>query len=241
MAASTTVLDIIKIALRKLDITQLDQIPDSDESNLCFSALNLMLDQWSNEKLMIYAMRNELFNLTATQAVYTIGDGGDFDTDRPLMIERAFVRFPFGDDPMYQHDFQLEIIPSSKYQEIFLKGITTTYPVYLFYNPTYPLGEITLYPIPSQACQIGISQTQLLTKFESLVEDISLPPGYESALAYNLAVEICPDFGKTPSPILLSKAEETKRNIKMTNTKPVFLKCDDAVLTKKTFNILAGF
>ena len=241
MSASTTVLDIIKIALRKLDVTQMNQTPDSDEANLCFNALNFMLDQWSNEKLMLYAWKNEMFDLTPTQGVYTIGKDGDFDTDRPLYIERAFVRYYPNDNTQYQHDFMLEIIPNSKYQEIFLKFIETTYPVYLYYNPLYPLGEINLYPIPDAACQIGISQTQQLTKFESLVQDISLPPGYESALAFNLAVEICPDFGKTPPPIILQKASETRENIKRTNSKPVYLKCDSAMIRKQTFNILQGF
>jgi hypothetical protein len=196
----STALDLIKIALRKLDVTQFNQTPDADEGLIGLSALNLMLDQWTNEKLMIFAWKNETFDLTPTKGEYTIGPtGADLTTTRPMYIERAFVRFNYGTQS-YVQDFQLEIIPNSKYQELYLKSLTTTYPAYLYYNPTYPNGTIELYPLPSSACKLGLSSTLQLTKFDKLTDEVDLPPGYESAIAFNLAVEICPDFGDEQEP-----------------------------------------
>jgi hypothetical protein len=234
-----TVGDIIKVALRKLDIIQLNQAPDSDESNLCLDALNLMLGQWNTEKLMIFGYQNETFNLTPGVGVYSIGDGGDFQTTRPQKIDKAFIRFTPSNAQM-AYDFNLEIISNEKYQNIFMKQLQVTYPLYLFYNPTFPLGEITLWPYPNSACQLAICQWQQLVLFTSLAQELSLPPGYDSAIAYNLAVEICPDFGKTPSQVLIQKAVDTKENIMALNLELTPLETDLGLYTPRGFNILSG-
>ena len=236
-----TVLDIINRSLRMLGVTVTSEHTPTDEANDALTSLNMMLGQWNTERLMIYGWTNELFDITPTQGTYTIGDGGDFDTTRPQKIEKAFIRFT--PSSLMAYDFNLEIVSTEKYMDIFMKAIQVTYPLYLYYNPTFPLGQITLWPYPNSACKIGISQFQQLLNFTSFVQEISLPPGYDSALAYNLAVEMMPEYGKGNSvtmQMIQKKADETKENIMALNLDLTPLKTDSALYTPRGFNILSG-
>lgn len=56
---------------------------------LAFEALNNMVRGWRTQPLTVIAIEREVFNLTANQATYTIGAGGDFDIARPLMVNGA--------------------------------------------------------------------------------------------------------------------------------------------------------
>lgn len=69
--------DIIKGALRSAGILAAGETPDSDTATDCFEMLNDMLDQWSNQRMMIYAIDEVIHELTASKYIYTIGPGGD--------------------------------------------------------------------------------------------------------------------------------------------------------------------
>jgi hypothetical protein len=238
---ANTVLDIVNRALRLLGVAATGESADSPEAKDALTALNMMLDQWNNERLMIYAWTNETFDLTAGIGTYSIGDGGTFDTDRPVKIEKAFIRFT--PSSLLAYDFNLEIISNEKYQDIFMKAIQVTYPLYLCYNPTYPLGDIKLWPVPNATCKLSISSTKQIVNFTSLANTVSLPPGYESALAYNLAVEIMPEYGNVgaaEAQLIIAKATETKENLMATNLDITPLKTDAALFSPRGFNILSG-
>jgi hypothetical protein len=102
------------------------------------------------------------------------------------------------------------------------------------------LGEITLYPYPVQNCQLGLSTWAQISKFTSYIQDIDMPDGYESALAYNLAVEMAPEYGRKLDPIIFDKAAETKADLMRTNQQLVFLRSDTALVPKNIYNIITG-
>jgi hypothetical protein len=236
---ATTVLGIINRALRLIGVGQTGEAAGSEEASDALSVLNQMIGEWNNESLMLFGFTNETFSIS-TAGVYTIGPGGTIDTARPQQITRAFVRYNASAGASFQYDYQLEIVPNEKYQEIFLKQLSVTYPIYLFYDNKYPLGTITLYPYPSQACTLGISSWNQISQFTNLIQDIEMPPGYESALAYGLAVSIAPEYGKSIDPIILNKANETKSAIMRTNHQIRYMKTDTALLPRRSFSILTG-
>ncbi len=74
---STTPLTLISGALRSIGAsTSGDPIPTA-EANDAFILLNAMLDQWSNEKMMVFCVQEAIHELTASQYIYTIGPGGN--------------------------------------------------------------------------------------------------------------------------------------------------------------------
>jgi hypothetical protein len=183
----STALDIINRALRILCVSATGQSVGGQEGNDALYCLNTILGQWNNEKLMIYYTLNEVFNLVGGTGTYTIGATGAFVTTRPVKIDSAFVRDSSSGS---NNDFPLEIIPNNKYEDLCLKSSSTTYPQYLNYVPTFPNGQIRIWPVPTTSLQISISQWKQFTKFTLISDTVSLPEGYETALAYNLEYEL---------------------------------------------------
>ena len=190
---ATTVLDIIRRALRLLTVLATGETPDGAESADCLEQLNWMIQAWSNEKLLTYYIKNEMFLLTSGKGTYTIGPDPamDFNTSVPNKISSAFVR---DNSSGYNNDYKLDVIPNDRFQDIFQKGILTTYPRWIQLIRTYPYGQINLWPVPNKPLQINISQWNQIAQFKNLTDLICLPPGYKTALAYNLALEMSPEY-----------------------------------------------
>jgi hypothetical protein len=78
----------------------------------------------------------------------------------------------------------------------------------------------------------------------SLTDAINLPPGYRRALIYNLAMDLCDEWGKEPSRMVTVTATESKKWLKRNNYRPLVLGMDRALVTpdraKGTFIIESG-
>jgi len=61
--------------------------------DISFEALNAMLDSWSTEELSIFTMNPYEFQFAAGQKDYTLGAGGDWDTARPMELQRMYVMY----------------------------------------------------------------------------------------------------------------------------------------------------
>lgn len=327
----SNLLTIINRSLRLIGVQEAGGTASGQLATDCKNALNMMLDQWNNEKLMTFAWTNETFDLVTGTYAYDIGPdsvvitdnagtistgylsitvnnvtinenfatnknttltnlaahlvsyypkiiesatyssaahtitivptgkevldvsedvsnitgtltmtdalaGDTFNTTRPTKIERAFIRTTSGSDTS---DTPLDIIPNNRYQEIYSKNIEGN-PIYLNYLPLYPNGKLYLWPAPGETSKIGLSQWKQLIQIDGLSEEIELPVGYETAITYNLAVEMAPEFGKNPSIIVMSKAIETKDILKTINTENYKLTCDSSLIRRGKFDILSS-
>ena len=68
-----------------------------------------------------------------------------------------------------------------------------------------------------------------LSTLAALTTSLSLPPGYERALRYALALELAPEYGRQVSEIVMAAAVESKAAIKRMNIAPAYLQVDDAL------------
>lgn len=228
--------ELITGALRLIGAIASGETASADEATDALSALNGMLDSWSLEKLILYARTEEVFTLVGAQQTYTIGSTGDFNTTRPLSIEEARIR-------VSNVDYPVEIIGLEKWSAIANKTLTSTYPIMLYPEFTNPLATLKFWPIPDAANSVVLWSWKTLTQIATLNTTIALPPGYERALRYNLAIELAPEYGKSVSAEVASSALESKSNIKRINFKPAMLFVDSALLggrNGKGFNIYTG-
>jgi hypothetical protein len=160
---------------------------------------------------------NALITVAAAETMtYTIP--GDFDIPRPLRITNAFSRF-FGTNNAGL-DYGIEIITRDKYTALGYKGIAGPWPTKLYYDPTFPLGTIFFYPNPTSALQLHLWTDTIFSDFSTLTQAINLPQGYARAIKKNLAVELAPEYGKSPSELLMRQAHESKMMIKSLNAIP---------------------
>jgi hypothetical protein len=223
-----TGLDIIKRALRLVGALEGGETPSAEEAADALQVLNMMLGQWANERLLMYYTTEATFAVTANTGTYNIGSGQTWDTTRPVRIEQAFIRDSAG------NDYPLEIIGEQRYSEIVDKDAASDFPEYLYYYATHPAGVIKIWPVPTQSLTVGL---RMYTQFTSLTlaGTIALPPGYESALCYNLAVELAPEY-KEVSPVVYDKAKETKSLVKTSNDFEVIASVGDLARISGGYN-----
>ena len=221
--AITTAGDLIRKALGKLLVIGTQDTLSSGELADGLDALNLMLDSWRLERLLLWAMKTDTHVLTGGQGAYTIGPGGDINTIRPTQIQNAFVRSA-------NVDYPIDPIGQVQYDALAYK-LTQGIPRKMFYNPGYPLGTINLYPVPlSSAYTLHVNSYGELESFANIADVYSLAPGYARAVIFNLALELAPDFNKAAPPEVVKMAAQSKRYIKRINSPDVRMSADAAIL-----------
>ncbi len=231
--------DLITQSLRLLGVLSGNETPSSSESNTGLQYLNDMVDSWSTQQLLIYSKVNESFPLVPGQQSYQWGTGAaDFNSARPQKIENALWQQPSSSQFF---NLQIQLINQDEWSALTVPGTTSNIPTKLFVNYTFPYATLYFWPIPSVVNNVIFWSWKALSSFTLLTSIVSLPPGYNKALRYNLAVELAPEFGKQPSDIIIAQAVDSKADIKRMNNKTLLLQCDPGVIPHKPqFNWLTG-
>lgn len=314
----TMPIDIITRALKDIGALAAGESPTNDAAQDSLDLLNDMIDQWSNEDMMVFNISEIIFNVTPGQIQYTIGPSpqspnfigatftgsitddiltvstvtsgavlqgqyltGSGITDgtrivqgltggggnvveagtykinrtytspvasttitanyqRPLIIESAYVRVNTSQSgqPIVNGgiDYPVAVINYDNYNSIGLKTLNGPWPKALYYNPGEVVGNIFLWPNPSQGEMHIFAQT-IFSNFTGLYDDIVLPQGYSMALRWCLAERLMPMFGKV-NPVSMAQisqfAAQAKSTLKRTNMSPMQVsRYQDALLMSK--------
>jgi hypothetical protein len=230
----TTALDIIESSHRKIGVLGAGVRLSAEEAADGLKTLNQMLGTWSVEGDLVFAETQENFTLQAGVASYSIGTGQTFNTTRPTEIIAAFTR-------LGNYDEALSLIDQVTYAKIPDKA-SQGRPYALYYNANYPYGTLTFHEVPDQAYTFYMYSRKELSSFASLNTTVTLPPGTERALIFNLTLDIAPEFGITPSAEVVRIAGESKSAIQVANTKNEnnSLSLDAALIGVGGFNIYTG-
>jgi hypothetical protein len=159
---------------------------------------------------------------------------------RPLSINSAFVRINTNSNGMPINngglDYQIAILNVEEYERIGLKTLNGPWPKVVYYQPADPLGNIFVWPNPSQG-EMHLFCDTLFTRYVTVNDAIVLPQGYAMALRWNLAQRLMPMYGKTNQTqiaMITQFAEQGKGLIKRNNMKPLQSSTyNDAILTGK--------
>jgi hypothetical protein len=218
-----TAADIIILSLKDCQIIDESETPSSYTMADALATLNQMLASWAVDKQYVYAQTDVTFAPTGALS-YTIGSGGNINTTAPSSIDIAFLRATGG------LDFPIEILTSfGQYQSIWLKAVQA-YPEFLYYNPSYPLGTIYLYPQPIAAN--GTMHLVVSTPFPvygAAANSITLPAEYEMAIRFSLAEYLSTMFGKPVSRDIAMHAKRARDRVKRNNLRITPLDTGDSV------------
>jgi NADH:ubiquinone oxidoreductase subunit B-like Fe-S oxidoreductase len=296
---ATAPIDIISSALKDIGALAAGETPTPEAAQDAFIMLNRMIDQWSNEQMMIFYKTEIIFTLTPGQTQYTIGPGGQIGAvftgsitnniltvtaitsgaiatgmllsgtgitagtkivsfltgaggnvnevgtyllnlstnassttisayyQRPLSINSSFVRVNTNSNgvPIVNGglDYPVAVLNVEDYESIGLKTLNGPWPKALYYQPTETLGNIFVWPNPSQG-EMHIFADTIFSQYTSLNDSILLPQGFESCLEWCLAERLMPQYGKasaTQIGMVNAFAAQSKSTIKRTNMKPV--------------------
>jgi hypothetical protein len=212
----TTANDIIVLAMKESGVLGVGQTASAEDLSDNLKRLNFMLAQWARKRWLVWHLIATSVTSTGAQS-YTVGPGQDFDIVRPDRLEDAYFRqiLPSGQN---QVDYPLELIEAREdYDRISLKSLKS-WPTYCFYDSGFPTGSVYFWPIPAASLyEMFIVTKAPVTVMESGAQEFVLPPEYEAALLYNLAVRMRPAYQLPPDPSLVSLATDALNVLRTAN------------------------
>ena len=230
----TTALDLIGRAMRLNGTHASGEAISGDESADALAALNDMVEAMSNEGLLIFVPTLNAIALSSGTAAYTVGPSGGTVTERPVkVLESSYIVYG-------GISYPLELLTITDYNDIPSKADTGSIPTHLYVLESMPNISVTAYPTPGATMTLNLWSNKVLQSFTSLTDVVALPPGYSRMLAYNLAIEIAPEYEVDPRPAVIQIANTSRRSLKRTNTKPPLLKLPIAVASVSRSDIYAG-
>ncbi len=233
--------DVIRSSFLKIGVLAAGEDPAADQLQDAIFDLSLMLDTWSSERLFISKLATEAFTFNISQSKYTMGPGGDFDTTRPMFFEACAIRVQYGTPE--QVDIPCPIMNADEWADLSVKNTQGVFPTRMWPNFTDTLVELNFWPIPTTVQQVYITSWKPLLGLNNADLDVMLPPGFAETIIYNLALRLCPSYGKEPSGTIAALANSTKAKLKTSigAQKNYLMRVDEAISSKqKVFNYLTG-
>lgn len=246
---------IILSALRLTGTLRSGYNATAAEMSDCLGVLQDMLDAWSADRLVVYALpyvttdqNGVTLSLKANQQLYKLGNLNgteDFKMARPPKIDNVSVIYTAS--PSTPVEIGMDMYNVKQWQAIPNKNTLSLLPQICYVEPTVDATDWNLYfwPIPTQAQPIVIYPWAALNQFPNLQAKFAMPPAYNRAIRYNLAVDLAAEFSTdlTKFPLVTQTARETKATIKAINLSMNFPEvwCDEALIgTHARGNIFAG-
>ena len=233
----TTARDLITAALEDVGVIGVGQTPLAEDINGGLVRLNRMIAQWQRKRWLIYHLLDVHFVSTGAQS-YTVGPGGNFNIPRPDRLENGnFFRQNFGGSDFnhdYNHDFggssvraidyPLTLIEARESYNLIAMKRLSSWPEYIWYDPANPLGIVYIYPVPlAGQFELHLAVKDTLQSFVNLTTAVTLPPEYEEALEYNLAVRFAVKYQIELDGNLGSLAQSALDTIRAANTQVPFM------------------
>lgn len=244
---ATTANDLITKAFQEIGVYGAAETPTANDAADGLTRLNWMLQSWSLQPGTIPVIAREVFTLTSGKGgpgnPYTIGTGGDFNTDRPPYIDSVGLVQNYGTST--EVEIPRGMFTNDAWEANQVKQMPNAMFTNLFYQPTYStgLGSIYLWPIPNTTqYRIALYLPKQLTAFADLSTSYTLPPGLDEALLYNLAWRLSKPYGRPIDPDLKAQARAALANFKRGNVKLTDLPTDQALTSNNrySYNIQTG-
>ena len=182
----------IDAALRTLGVLALDQTPTSTEYTNALVKLNGLVGELRVKGLQIFQRTTYTMTLTNGTSSYNIGNGLTLNTPYPLHLLQA-IRL----DANSSTRVDMDIIANSNFNR--LPSNSSGVPIQITYQPKMNMGVVQLWPTPDNysATNVTIQLTYLrpLEYFSSSTDTADFPEEWVSAIIYNLAVRLAPEYG----------------------------------------------
>lgn len=225
-----TVTQLINASLRALGVLAAGEVAVSEDSTTALESLNRLIDRLAAERLSIFSITRTTWNLVSGTRDYTVGTGGTVNVARPVFIDHVnYINTSLNPNL----ELPLQSLTDDGWSEIRLKDLTSIYPISYYYNPTYPLGTLSLWMVPTSTTLQGALYAPAAVAEVTLSTTLSLPPGYRDMLITNLAIQLSSEYGSSaaPTPELQRQAVESLATVKRANYRLSDMSIDPA-LTK---------
>ena len=219
-----TVLDLTTVALKEIGVLAAGEVPNSEDAADALAALNRLIDQWAAERLQIYTITRTPWTIVSGTQNYAVGTGVTVNVARPVYVEHV----SYLDTTLSPNqEIPLGELTDAGYQQTSVKALTGSAPTSFYYNPTYPTGTISLFPVPTSSTLQGVLYSPVaVARFAATSDTVALPPGYEEMIVTSLALRLATPYGRQPDPMLLDRQREARAIVKRSNWRPADLSFD---------------
>jgi hypothetical protein len=198
-----TVSDLIHSSFRLIGAIAAGETLETNELNDAFVSLNQMLSSWDTEGASLVGRKRLLITVAGSNS-YVL-------PERPVHIEAASVASGGIDSP-------LQIVDSAGWEATPEKQATSVYVQKLFCDYAYPTSTVYIAPLPRLGGTLEIWIFVIIPQFATVNDVIDLPPGYEAALRYNLALALLPEYPRSQvDPTLPAQAQNYKASLVQLN------------------------
>jgi hypothetical protein len=228
--------DLINLAFLTAGIVGQGQSVGAQDMTNATQMLNAMLGQWQRRRYLVYYLEETSISATGAQS-YSVGPGCDFNIgSRPSEINYAFARQVINANPN-QIDYPLSLLPAREtYAQVAMKQLEA-FPQWAWYQASYPIGNLFVYPVITSQFTIYIGYPALLQIVTSLTNKINLPPEYMEALLYNLAVTLAGAYQLSPNSVIVARAGAALETLRTANAQVPQMRMPNILRSGARYNI----
>lgn len=214
----TTARQLILDALRLSTVIGQYEDPTANEYQQALRMLNDLMGKWALKGLSGYRRTQEVLSLTASQASYTIGSGANFNTVQPVRIVSALLRDSGG------YDRPLNVISDTEFDRKFADKDITGEPTHISFTKGESTGKIAIYPAAQgSGYSLVLRSVKPISTTLTLDDTIDLPAGWNHLLKYNMAVLLCPLYGKEAPAQVLGEFADSQATVQIDNLRKMDL------------------
>lgn len=226
----TTALDIIQRSARMLGVLAKGESLDASDAADGLVALNALMGSLSNGP-MVYAKTLDTISLTGGTPSITVGPSGTTIAARPVkVLDESYIANG-------SVTYPLRVFTDQQYSDVSVKT-TQGIPEAVWPLMNMPDVQLTFWPVPIGGLTLNLWSIKALSTFPALTTTVSLPPGYEDALAFWLAEVIAPEYEVEPPATVLRVGARLRRQLSLTNLQVPMLKQRD--MARGHFNVLTN-
>jgi hypothetical protein len=225
MPTTVTVFDLISEALAIFGEYAAGETLDASTVQSLLFTLNGALDGLGGERLAMWQNATLTFSTIGGKQSYTLGpSAADWITTAaaPAAITGAGVVAGGVEIP-------LSLLTADVWAGLGLKSLASSWPsgVWIQYGPA--LHTLNFWPVPSAALSVKLYGAQPIPRFSAQTDTVTLPPGYQEFLVYDLAIKSSSKFGADLPGWLATAWREARTRVKESNFRALESRCEPAL------------
>jgi hypothetical protein len=206
----TTVADVLNFALKDSGVLGEGDTASAETFSDAYQTLLQMLALWQTDNMYVYAQADTSFAANGG-TTYTVGTSGNFAVLRPPKIDYCY--WSSGGI-----DYPVTLLSSFEEYENIPQKTQAGQPMYAFYNPTYTLGTLYVYPQPTTGT-LHIGTQAEFPALATTAATLALPPEYVLPIRTSLAEILIGMFGLPLNQGLASVAASSRKLLKRKNVR----------------------
>lgn len=212
-----SVYEIIEQSLQLLGAAAYGEGLDPYMQKTALTQMNTLLQKWSTN-YMNYTVFDQFVQTSANKQFISMGSAvnGEFSQSaigdisaRPASVEQV-------DIIMGTLTFPVTIKSYQEYTKLPIKNVTSI-PTNAYFQEGMPFSYLWFYPMVPQGYSVRVVGKAYLPQYQSTSQAVILPPEYNEALIFNLALVLAPIFGQDAPIGLITNASSALSHIKTRN------------------------